>query len=120
MKKYSLVVGASENPARYSNSAILRLREQGYPVHAIGLRKGRVGDVEIETGQPAYADVDTVTLYVGPQHQEGLGAYLVSLRPRRVIFNPGTESRKLQEELVQEGIAVEEACTLVLLGTRQY
>lgn len=120
MKNYSLVIGASENPDRYSNRAILRLREQGFPVHAIGLRKGRVGDVEITTGQPAYDNVDTVTLYVGPQHQDGLGPYLGSLRPRRVIFNPGTESRKLKEQLLQEGIAVEEACTLVLLGTGQY
>lgn len=66
MKTHTLVVGASENPQRYSNIAIRRLRSKNIPVHAVGLKTGRVEDVNIETGHPEYSDIDTVTLYVGP------------------------------------------------------
>ncbi|MFN8153467.1 MAG: CoA-binding protein [Bacteroidia bacterium] len=120
MKTHTLVIGASENPQRYSNMAIRRLRSKGIPVHAVGLKKGRVEDVEIETGHPLFSDVDTVTLYVGPQHQAEVEEYVRSLHPRRVIFNPGTESVSFQEDLRKDGVEVLEACTLVMLGTGQY
>lgn len=120
MKTHTLVIGASENPERYSNMAIRRLRSKKIPVHAIGLRKGRVEDVDIETGHPAFTEIDTVTLYVGPQHQSEVLDYVVSLHPRRVIFNPGTESTVFENTLRANGIEVLEACTLVMLGTGQY
>ena len=120
MKTHTLVVGASENPQRYSNMAIRRLRANNLPVHAIGLKAGHVEDVEIQTGQPAFTDIDTVTLYVGPQHQAEVEDYVRSLRPRRVIFNPGTESASFQDDLRKDGVEVLEACTLVMLGTGQY
>jgi predicted CoA-binding protein len=120
MKTHTLVIGASENTARYSNMAIHRLRQKGLPVHAVGLRKGMVADVMIDTGHPDYSDIDTVTLYVGPQHQHEIMDYVIALKPRRVIFNPGTESFVFEEKLKSNGIEVLEACTLVMLGTGQY
>lgn len=120
MKTHTLVIGASENPQRYSNMAIRRLRSNKIPVHALGLKKGKVEDVEIQTGHPDFSDIDTVTLYVGPQHQQEILEYVRSLKPRRVIFNPGTESSYFEDRLRNDGVEVLEACTLVMLGTHQY
>lgn len=118
--KTTLVVGASENPSRYSNIAINMLREYGHPVVAIGLKEGKVRDVEIQKGHPEFSDLDTITLYVGPQNQPDLYNYIIDLKPKRVIFNPGTENEEFQEKLKISGIPFEEACTLVLLRTGLY
>jgi len=119
-KAYTLVIGASENPERYSNRAISMLRSRGIPVHAVGLRAGFVGDVPVQTGQPEFSDIDTVTLYLGISRQAAVEDYIISLRPRRVIFNPGTENPPFEKRLKDYGIEVEEACTLVLLSSGAY
>lgn len=116
----TLVLGASENPARYSNMAIKRLRLHGRPVKAVGLKAGRVGDVPIETGLPAFENIHTVTLYLNPLHQQMYYSYILSLRPRRIIFNPGTENDELAQLAESSQIQPVEACTLVLLATGQY
>lgn len=120
MKKTTLVIGASTNPSRYSFLAINRLREHGHPVYALGLKTGRVGDVDIFTEHKSLSDIHTVTLYVGPNHQKNIRDYVIGLRPERVIFNPGTEDDLFQSLLKEANIPFEEACTLVLLGTDQY
>lgn len=114
-----LVYGASENPERYAYKAAQLLKEYHHELVLIGNREGSL------FGNPIYKEkifdeVDTVTLYVGPKNQTELSAYLKELKPRRVIFNPGTENPTLEKELEQEGILVEEACTLVLLHTGQF
>ena len=116
----TLVIGASENPERYSNIAIRMLREYGHPVKAVGLKKGTVADVSIESEKPELTNVDTVTLYIGPQHQASWETYLLEHKPRRIIFNPGTENPEFEEKARQQGIETMEACTLVLLRTGQY
>lgn len=120
MTKKTLVLGASLNEARYSNKAIRKLRNFEYPVLAIGLRKGKVEDVEIETLESSFEGVHTVTLYLNPKRQENYYNYIISLKPKRVIFNPGTENPIFYNLLNAEGIFYEEACTLVLLSTGQY
>lgn len=120
MSKKTVVIGASTNPDRYAYKAIEKLRSQGHPVHGVALKPGKVGDVEFDTGKPDYEGVDTVTLYVGPRHQRDYYDYVVSLGPRRVLFNPGTENPEFKEFLREKGIEPVEACTLVLLGTNQY
>jgi len=116
----TLVIGASERTTRYSNLAIRMLRDHGYEVEAVGLREGIVWDVPIQTGKPPLDDVDTVTLYVGTNRQDDLVDYVVGLKPRRVIFNPGTENPDFEKKLQAAGIETEEACTLVLLSTGQF
>lgn len=117
----TLVIGASERSSRYAHQAVCLLREHQEEVVATGIRAGRIGEVVIETGQPAYTDVDTVTLYIGPPRQdEALRRYVIGLNPRRVIFNPGTENALFAEELAGAGIAAVEACTLVMLRTGQW
>lgn len=120
MKKKTLVLGASENPSRYANIAINRLTAHKQPTVAIGLREGTVAGVPIETGKVPFGDIDTVTLYLGPPRQEEYYDYILSLKPKRVIFNPGTENPEFYQLLQRENIEVEVACTLVLLSTNQY
>ena len=119
-KKTTLVLGASTNPSRYSYLAINRLRSHGHPVIAVGRREGQVLDVELKKEQVPAQNVDTVTLYLNPTHQKEYYDYIVSLKPKRIIFNPGTENEELYEIADQNGIEHLEACTLVMLGTGQY
>jgi predicted CoA-binding protein len=118
--KKTLVLGASDNPGRYSYLAMARLRGKGHPVVAIGSKQATVGDVEIGTDQQPLTGVDTVTLYLSPLHQQQYYDYILSLHPRRVIFNPGAENPELATLAQENGIEPVEACTLVMLSTGQY
>ncbi|WP_397446140.1 CoA-binding protein [Polaribacter sp. R77954] len=120
MNKNTLVIGASTNPNRYSNIAIKRLIGKKVPTFALGLRKGKVLEVIIDDEKQPYKNIDTVTLYLNPKRQEEYYNYIVSLKPRRVIFNPGTENMKFLKLLKENNIESEIACTLVLLSTNQY
>lgn len=120
MDKKTLVLGASLNASRYSNIAIKRLISYNQPTVALGLRKGEVEGVKIETEKVPFQGIDTVTLYLGPPRQEEYYDYIVSLNPQRVIFNPGTENPEFYKILRENNIEVEVACTLVMLGTNQY
>lgn len=111
-----LVLGASLNPDRYSNMAIKRLVDNDHEVLAVGLREGQVDTVTIQTGQPHFEDVDTITLYLNPVNQQAYYDYIRTLKPRRVIFNPGTENPEFFTQLQQEGVEIEIACTLVMLN----
>lgn len=116
----TLVIGASTNPERYSFKAITMLKEYKHDVVAYGLREGMVSFVQIDTDLIPYNNVDTVTLYVNPQRQEALYKYIIDLKPRRVIFNPGTENTAFESMLSDNNIQSEVACTLVLLRTNQF
>ena len=119
-KKKTLVLGASDNPSRYSYLALHRLRSHGHPVVAIGKKPAMVGDVAIEKEKKDFENVDTVTLYLNPMHQEQYYDYIISLKPKRIIFNPGAENDELSDLAIKNGIKPMEACTLVLLSTNQY
>ncbi|MBE2229800.1 MAG: CoA-binding protein [Chitinophagaceae bacterium] len=118
--KKTLVLGASDNPSRYSYLAVHRLLAAGHPVEAIGRKETVVAGIKVITGRPPLQDIDTVTLYLNPQHQRDYYAYILSLHPRRIIFNPGTENDELISLATAKGIECPEACTLVLLSTNQY
>lgn len=118
--KKTLVLGASPNPARYSYLAVNRLLKYSQPIVAIGKRRGKIGDVEIETEPSAHTDIDTITLYLNPENQKQYYEYILSLKPKRIIFNPGTENPELYKLAREKNIQILEACTLVMLGTGQY
>ncbi len=120
MKEYTLVMGASENVQRYANMAVRKLLNHDKKVRAFGIRGGEINGIQIEKLPVYYDDVDTVTLYLNPTNQKPFYDYILSLNPRRVIFNPGTENPEFQRMLRDKGIEFEEACTLVLLSTNQY
>ncbi|RFN57613.1 CoA-binding protein [Marixanthomonas ophiurae] len=119
MKK-TLVLGASLKPSRYSNLAINRLVDNNHPVEAVGLREGEVAGIEITTEKENFENIDTVTLYLNAKRQVEYYDYIVSLKPNRVIFNPGTENPKFYKLLKENNIEVDVACTLVLLASNQY
>ena len=120
MKKKTLVFGASTNSNRYSFMAIKRLVQHGHEVVAFGLRKGVVAGAEIDTELKDYNGIDTITLYMNPQRQVDYYVYLISLKPKRIIFNPGTENPEFYKLLKEHKIDYEEACTLVLLNINEY
>lgn len=120
--KKTVVLGASTNESRYSYIASGMLLEHGHEIVPMGIKRGSIFGREIlDVRQfPLIPDVDTVTLYVGPANQLGLFDYIPKLKPKRVIFNPGTENPSLEKALKEKGIEPVEACTLVMLRTRQY
>lgn len=118
--KKTLIIGASANPARYAFMAAERLLAHGHEIVLLGIKSGVVAGLPIETQRQEYVGIDTVTLYVGPRNQPDYYDYIVSLKPARVIFNPGTENPDLEQMLKKHGIDYEIACTLVLLETGQY
>jgi predicted CoA-binding protein len=118
--KKTLVIGASTNPDRYSNMAIRALRNHQHDVIALAKRTGEVAGVPIQTEFPVNELIDTVTLYVGPQHQTEYYRQVIDIQPERVIFNPGTENFDFAEMLELKGIETIEGCTLVMLSTGQY
>ncbi len=119
MKK-TLILGASTNPSRYSYLAAKRLVSHGHPIINVGLKAGEVAGVAIEKPELIHTDLDTITLYLGPQNQPEYYDYIIKSKPKRIIFNPGTENPELEELAEANGIECTEACTLVLLSTGQY
>lgn len=116
----TLVIGATTNKERYAYKAIHNLIDKSHQVVAIGAKKGTALDVTIETEKIPFQGIDTVTLYINPTIQREYYDYIISLHPRRVIFNPGTENPELYTLLQENNIEFEASCTLVLLATNQY
>jgi predicted CoA-binding protein len=118
--KKTLIIGASENPERYANKAFHSLKNHKHEVVMIGNKEGVIDGVSIQKGNPLFNNIDTITLYLNPKNQEAYYNYILSLKPKRIIFNPGTENIELQEKAKKQGIEIQEACTLVLLSIHQY
>lgn len=119
--KPTLVLGASENPERYSNKAMRMLQSRGHSVSAVGLRNGVVNDMLISTMWPKDdIIIDTITIYLSPKNQDKYIGQILAQHPNRVIFNPGTENADFYALLDEKKIEYTEACTLVLLQTNQY
>jgi predicted CoA-binding protein len=121
MKKKTLILGASTNPARYSFLAAQRLANAGHPIVPVGIKKGVVAGEEI-LKPPAYIEaIDTITLYLNPKRQEEYYDYIIEkIKPKRIIFNPGTENHKLSQMAREQGIETLNACTLVMLASDTY
>lgn len=115
------VLGASNKTERYSYKALNMLMDKGhrvFPVHPV------LESINRQKVYPSLRDIDeeiqTLTVYVGPQRVSPLIKEILELRPRRVILNPGTESEELKAALEGASIPYMEACTLVLLRTGQF
>lgn len=119
MKK-TLVLGATTNPSRYGYIATARLNTYGHEVVPVGIREGKIEGIPIVLGQPKLDDIDTITLYLNPKRQEEYYNYILDLKPKRIIFNPGTENSELVKLAKENGIESEIACTLVLLSVGNY
>lgn len=119
MKK-TLIIGATPNADRYAYRAAHMLTSKGHSIINIGIKQGEVAGEKIEKADKPYTDIDTITLYIGPDLQTAYYDYIIETKPKRVIFNPGTENLELEQILDLNGIEPVEACTLVLLSTGQY
>ena len=119
--KPTLILGASNNPQRYSYLATMRLKAYGHPVYPVGIKIGDIEGEKILNGMPALKDVDTITMYLGEKNQQQYYDYILNvITPKRIIFNPGAENEELAEMAEAKGIEALEACTLVMLSTKQY
>ncbi|ERM82361.1 hypothetical protein P872_18360 [Rhodonellum psychrophilum GCM71 = DSM 17998] len=121
MKK-TVILGASTNPSRYAYSAASMFYERGFPFVPVGIKKGVLfGQPILDLREkPVIDDVDTITLYIGPENQKEWVDYIISLNPKRIIFNPGTENPELMDLARKKNIAVMQACNLVMLSTGQF
>lgn len=122
MSKKTVVIGASNNPARYAYIAANMLNEYGHEVVPVGIKQGAVAGKSIQDlrQHPEVKEVDTVTLYLGPQNQPEWYDYILGLHPKRIIFNPGTENIELQKKAEEKGIEPVYGCTLVMLRAGTY
>lgn len=116
----TLVVGISLGADRYANLAVRQLLQAGHEVVGLGLREGTEQGAPVFIGTPMIDGVDTITLYINPQRQGSMVDYLLSLRPRRIIFNPGTENPDFADRARADGIEVVVSCTLIMLGANAY
>ena len=119
MKK-TLVLGASLDKQRYAFMAIGRLIGMGFWVIGIGSKEGKINGCHIHTSQIPIDDLHTVSVYLNVRNQEEYYDYIVNLKPKRVIFNPGAENMQFETLLTQHKIEFERACTLVLLSIGQF
>ena len=120
MGKKTLVLGASANPEQYSNMAVKKLLSAGHPVEAIGKEVFELETITVHANQEPFLGIHTVTLYMNPGRQANYEEYILSLHPKRIIFNPGAENPGFFEKARLAGIEVLEACTLVMLSTGAY
>lgn len=121
MEKITIVLGASPNPERYSYKAVQSLCRRGYPVIAVGLKSAMIGSTPILKGKPENAGpVHTVGLYIGPKNQPDYYDYIISLKPERLIFNPGTWNPVLADLARKAGIEVVDDCMLAMLSCGHY
>jgi predicted CoA-binding protein len=120
MSKTTAVIGATPKSDRFAYRATVSLNRHGHKVYPIGIHEGEIDGLKILTNKPELNDVDTVTLYVGPRNQVHWIDYILSLKPKRIIFNPGTENQELIDRAEKQGIECIDACTLVMLSIGQY
>lgn len=120
--KNTVIIGATTNPSRYAFRAAESLTKYGHEIFPVGIKKGTVFGKEISniSTRPQFEEVDTVTMYINPERQREWHDYIIGLKPKRIIFNPGSENSELERKAEEAGIEVLEACTLVMLGTNQF
>jgi hypothetical protein len=118
----TVMLGATTNPARYAYIATQKLLDNNIEVIPVGIRKGAAAGIPIRNDLPIIEEVHTITLYLNPQVQKEYYDYILSMKPQRVIFNPGTENTELYGILRRElpETKIEVACTLVLLSIDAY
>ena len=115
------ILGASGDPERYAFKAQRLLKEHGHRVIPVSAKDGTIdGDAAVTELRDIKGAVDTLTLYVRPAISSQCREQIEALKPRRVIFNPGTENEELSAALRAAGIDTEDACTLVLLRTGRF
>ena len=122
MANKTVIVGSTPRPYRYAHQAATMLHEREIPFIPLGIQEGEVLGEEILNvhDRPHIEDVDTLTMYINATRQKDWYDYLLSLKPRRIIFNPGSENNEFKKLAEKQGIECLEACTLVMLSVGNF
>ncbi len=122
MKNFSVaILGASNNPERFSNKAFLLLKDNGYKVVPVSPKMHTIDDIPVISDlELIKVPIDTLTVYVNAEISKKLLPKIINLKPRRIIFNPGTENLEIEKKLIEAGIKVINECTLVLLNSGRF
>lgn len=91
-----------------------------HPVVAIGRSAFELDGIQVTPEKKMFTDLHTITMYLNRERQKEYEDYIISLHPKRIIFNPGAENSAFAKKAAAAGIETIEACTLVMLGTGQY
>ncbi|MFT7162407.1 MAG: putative CoA-binding protein [Bacteroidia bacterium] len=120
--KKTAIIGATPDEHRYAYMAAERLMAHEFEFVPVGIKTGAVfGNKILDIkSKPDLGEIHTVTMYVGAEHFTGYEDYIIGLNPKRIIFNPGSENRTLEDKAIDAGIEVVHGCTLVMLGSGQY
>ncbi len=118
--KKTVVIGASTNESRYSFKAVKLLLKYAHTVVPLGIKEGTIKGYKIIIGKPKIENVHTITMYVGSKRQNDYYDYIISLKPKRVIFNPGTENPEFYNLLKKENIEIVQNCTLIMLNSNNF
>lgn len=121
MRETVVVLGASGHKSRYANRAIKLLMEKGHTVVPVNPLYESVEDLHCyKSLSEINGKIDTITLYVNPDRALDYSSEIISVKPDRVIINPGAENTKLDMRLKEAGITVIHDCTLVMLNTGKF
>lgn len=120
--KKTVILGASPEQSRYAYVAARMMHEQDIPFVPVGIKTGEVfGNKILDLKEkPSIDDVDTITMYISAKNQQEWYDYILSLKPRRIVFNPGTQNSELSALAKENQIATVSACSLVMLSSGQY
>ncbi|MEQ9424601.1 MAG: CoA-binding protein [Cyclobacteriaceae bacterium] len=120
--KRTVIVGASPNQSRYAYMATVKLKKFGHDIIPLGIRSGEIENTPITDlrQKPEFGKIHTLTVYLSPAHQDEWRDYLLSLKPKRIIFNPGAENPSFEAAARSENIEVVHGCTLVMLSTNEF
>ncbi|MBC7658723.1 MAG: CoA-binding protein [Chitinophagaceae bacterium] len=116
------ILGLSDDPTRYAYKAAQRLKESAYN-NVKGVHPSAqpvLGFAVVSSLTEINEAIHTLTIYLNPTKLDPLFETILKAKPKRIIFNPGTEHPTLMRIAKQKGIQVVEACTLVLLASKQF
>jgi len=116
-----IVLGASPKPGRYAYQALVKLQAAGHDVIPVHPKVEQIEGIRVIASLTDIStEIDTITLYVGPDRMQSMVDAVCALKPKRVIFNPGTESESIENTFEEHGIQCVRDCTLIMLDQGRY
>ena len=115
------VLGASDDPERYSYKAIQLLQEKGHEVFPVHPTLKQIDGLKVYASlKDLPKPMDVLSVYLSKAVSDKMTDQILQAKVRRVIFNPGAENPELEAKVSSMGMKPLEACTLVLLRTDQF
>ncbi len=118
--KKTIVLGASPDPLKRAHRVCTKLMEKGHDVLPVGIKEGVIGDQAIITSSENVCEVHTVVIFIRAARQEQWLDYILACKPKRIIFNPGSENDNLIRMALDNGIEVLHECTILMLSSNRF